>query len=63
MGGCLGLCNTTRKGIKMSITAIKQAVEALTDSVDLVRNEYQDAVDLYVATQHEQPELTAYCLD
>jgi hypothetical protein len=31
----------------MSITAIKQAVEALTDSVDLVRNEYQDAVDLY----------------
>ena len=31
----------------MSITAMKQAVEALENSVDLVQHEYTDAVELY----------------
>jgi hypothetical protein len=59
MGGCLGLCNTTREGIKMSITAMKTALSVLTDTIDMVRDEYERAVELYGGIHPVQPELMA----
>jgi len=47
LGPALRSCLYLREASRMSITAMKQALEALENSVDLVQNEYAVAVELY----------------